>query len=91
MLWMALLTAMVGAPAGDAATSAPADLRALVERRMQCDHWSGEEAYDKARQRQIDAAVRRLRCDTVDRDESALRGKYKDRPDWIELIDAAAD
>ena len=40
-----------------ARTSLPADVVAYLDRRMGCNHWSGEDAYDAARGRQI-AALR---------------------------------
>jgi hypothetical protein len=77
--------------AAAAAPLPPADVTAFLSRREQCEHWGGEEAYDKARGKQIDAAMRRLRCDTMDADEARLRRLYVRTPKITALLDAAAD
>ena len=52
------------------------DVKRLIERRDECHHWAGEEPYDKARTKQIEKAMADLRCDSMDRDVTALRRKY---------------
>ncbi len=54
----------------------PADVEAYVTRRRGCNHWGGEDAYDEARARKITAAVKALRCDTIEADEARLRRRY---------------
>jgi hypothetical protein len=54
----------------------PAEVRDLVSRREQCRHWAGEEPYDKARARQIEEAIKRLRCEDVEMEVEAIRQKY---------------
>jgi len=54
----------------------PAEVRDLVSRREQCHHWAGEEPYDKARARQIETAIKRLRCEDVETEVEAMRQKY---------------
>lgn len=54
----------------------PADVRNLVARREQCQHWAGEEPYDKARARQIEAEIKRLRCEHLETEVEAARQKY---------------
>lgn len=55
-----------------AATTVPADIMAWAGRRLGCDHWLGEEAYDAERGAQIAAAVAELHCDRLEADEAAL-------------------
>ena len=87
----ALLAAALAYPMFDAATNralakAPREIGAYAERRAECEHWGGEEPYDKARAREIERAVRGLRCERLEADEKALLRKYAKRPDWVRLL-----
>jgi hypothetical protein len=66
----------------------PKDAAAMVERRANCNHWQGEEPYDKARGREIDRALTRFGCDFIARDEEKLRARYTDKPAIIKALDA---
>lgn len=55
----------------------PAPVARLIERIVECNHWSGEDAYDAARGREIGAAVDRLHCDELEHDEAAIRKQYR--------------
>jgi hypothetical protein len=65
LAWMAL-AAMSDAQIATARKAAPADVRAVVDRWEMCNHWGGEEPYDKARApdrtRLGQAALRPPRC-----------------------------
>ena len=69
----------------------PQDVRVLIDRRMQCDHWTGEEPYDRARRRQIDTAIRQLRCDTVEREEKRLERRYSNVPAVLKALTETRD
>jgi hypothetical protein len=69
--------------------SLPAEVVTYLDRHMGCNHWSGEEAYDAARGRQI-AAVKTLRCDAIEADEKRLRQRYGRDPAVRKALDAAA-
>jgi hypothetical protein len=64
----------------------PKDAAAMVERRANCNHWQGEEPYDKARGREIDRALTRFGCDFIARDEEKLRARYADKPAIIKAL-----
>jgi hypothetical protein len=70
-----------------ARASAPADVAAYMERRVRCWHWSGEEPYDADRRKQIDDAMTKLKCDTIDADDAALRRKYAGSPSALAALD----
>jgi hypothetical protein len=55
--------------------NSPSDVVALVGRRLECQHWGGEEPYDAARRAEILAAVTRLKCGTLGADEEVLRSQ----------------
>ena len=62
--------------AGAADDTLPVDVKRLVDRRAECHHWAGEEPYDKARARQIDKAMNRLKCDDIEKEVENMRAKY---------------
>jgi hypothetical protein len=62
-----------------AAAGMPADVRAFVAKRTQCDHFRGEEPYDAARAAELD---RRMRATCAGTDAALARLKrihYRDR------------
>lgn len=67
---------VVSAAASGADGNLPDEVKKLVDRRQDCHHWAGEEPYDKARAKQIDRAMRSLKCDDVDRDVDRMRKEY---------------
>ena len=67
----------------------PKDVANFISRAFGCWHFGGEEAYSKERAAEIRAAVKKLRCDLLKRDEAKLRKKYKSVPSVIKALDAA--
>ncbi len=90
LAWLALV-AMSDAQIATARKVAPADVRAVVDRWELCNHWGGEEPYDKSRARQIEQASAKLRCDRLDHDEAVLRRRYASKPTILRLLTAAHD
>jgi hypothetical protein len=93
MLIPMMLAAVLAYPslsdeANRALAKAPKDIGSYAERRAECEHWGGEEPYDKARGREIAAAVRVLRCERLDADGRVLRKKYAGRPGLVRLLAA---
>jgi hypothetical protein len=93
MLIPMMLAAVLAYPAlneeaNRALANAPREIGAYAERRAECEHWGGEEPYDKARGRQIAAAVRALRCERLEADGRVLRKKYAGRPALVRLLAA---
>ena len=70
--FLCLVVAVLGASVA-AAAKLPADVTAFLDRRVNCDHWTGEEPYDAERRAEIEAAIRQFRCVTIERDEVRLR------------------
>ena len=67
----------------------PAPVAALIERMVQCQHWAGEEPYDKARRAEIARAVRRLRCESIEQDERRLLKAHASNPEVRQRLEAA--
>jgi hypothetical protein len=61
----------------------------LVDRIVDCNHWSGEEPYNAERREEIRKAITELRCDSLKTDEEALLRKFKDDENVRKAIDAA--
>jgi hypothetical protein len=59
------------------------------KRQIECNHWTGEEPYDKERANQINTAVTKLKCDDLEKDEIKLLKKYKLKPKVKESINKA--
>jgi hypothetical protein len=74
-----------------AAVWTPPDIAAYVERRKGCNHFGGEEGYDKARREEINRAVSKLNCNAIDGDEKALLRRYRHAPPQLQQIHAAKD
>lgn len=69
----------------------PREVRVLIDRRLNCDHWAGEEPYDRARRREINAALRDLRCGTVEREETRLKRRYARLPQVLKALADSRD
>jgi len=76
---------------GAAAAWTPPDIAAYVERRKGCNHFGGEEGYDKARADEINRAAAKLNCNGLDADEKALLRRYRHAPAQLQEIRAAKD
>ncbi len=64
----------------------PKSVQQFNKRQIECNHWGGEEPYDKARSLEITAAVKKLKCDALENDEKKLLKKYKSKPNIIDSI-----
>lgn len=69
----------------------PSDIAAYIERRKVCNHWGGEEPYDKPRAAEINRAMAKLRCGALDTDEKVLLRRYRSTPALLTRIRAAKD
>jgi hypothetical protein len=64
----------------------PADVQSFISRTVKCNHWGDEEPYDKVRAEFIKKAVEKAGCSKIEKDEQALRTKYKTNKKVIEAI-----
>jgi hypothetical protein len=69
----------------------PKDAAAIVTRLAMCNHFAGEEPYDKARAREIARAIRPFKCDSLEGDEATVRERYADDPKIVKALDDAKD
>jgi hypothetical protein len=67
----------------------PPPVAKLMARIVECNHWAGEEPYDKQRAEEIRKAVQRLRCSRLDSDEKKLLGQYPGDKNVADAIAAA--
>ena len=67
----------------------PREIVRFLEQRAECEHWAGEEPYDKARRREINRALRDLGCLNLRAKEQRLRKRYQGDPGVIALLDQA--
>jgi hypothetical protein len=73
------------------AAGLPHDAAAVVTRRAMCNHWAGEEPYDKERAREIARAIKQNKCESLDADEAAVRKRYANTPKVIKALEDAKD
>jgi hypothetical protein len=69
----------------------PRPVAAFVERRADCNHWTGEEPYDAPRRAEIERAIRDLRCARIEEDELLIRRRYRSNAAVIAILDETAD
>jgi hypothetical protein len=69
----------------------PRPVAAFVERRADCNHWTGEEPYDAERRAEIERAIRSLRCARIEEDEARMRKRYRNDAAVIAILDETAD
>jgi hypothetical protein len=69
----------------------PKPVQQFNNRQIECNHWAGEEPYDKERLEEINAATKKLNCNNLKKDELKLLKKYKSRPDVAQSIKKAKE
>jgi hypothetical protein len=69
----------------------PQAVQDFIARRAMCNHWLGEEPYDRERRREIESAVRDLGCATIDGEEAFLRRHFAARPGIRDILDETRD
>jgi hypothetical protein len=71
----------------------PTEVRDFIDRRANCNHWLGEEAYDAERRAEILAALTELRCElsALANDEAVLKGRYAKNPDVLKALAISRD
>ena len=74
-----------------AAPALPADVQSWLSRFEQCEHWAGEEPYDEARGKEIDAAFDKLNCKNISADAQKLEQRYKNNAAVIKAIHDASE
>lgn len=70
---------------------APRKVAAFIERRANCNHFAGEEAYDAERGAYLKKTIRELRCSRLSRDGRRLARAYRDRPEIVRLLKDTED
>lgn len=76
---------------GELARGMPSDVADLIRRRVECNHWSGEDPYDAERAAFIARAMRAARCDSLDADEATLARRHADRPEVLARLARARE
>jgi hypothetical protein len=63
------------------------DVKTFIDRRMGCNHWSGEGSEEKARTLEIRRAMIVLRCEKLSDDERTLRAHHAKTPAVAKTLD----
>lgn len=64
----------------------PKEVISILERVDGCIHFGSEEPYDEQRKNEILRAVKKLKCDSIDKDRSVILKKYKNQNSIINKI-----
>ncbi|HEY7810388.1 MAG TPA: hypothetical protein VIA98_08415 [Allosphingosinicella sp.] len=98
MSLLALMLALTAPPADVASQplraavdASPKAVAKFIARRANCNHFLGEEPYDKARAAELNKAIRELRCGRIDRDERRLRVRYAAHSTVLRLLEETSD
>jgi hypothetical protein len=78
-------------PTAELKKNQPRLVAALIDRILGCNHWLGESPYDADRAKEIKQAVSELRCNELEKDETAVLKKYRSNPKVKKAIDVAKD
>jgi hypothetical protein len=70
---------------------APQPVAAFIARRANCNHFLGEEPYDRQRRAELDRVIRELRCERIEIDERRMRSTYRHDVAILQLLDDTAD
>ncbi|MBO9518003.1 MAG: hypothetical protein J7493_08040 [Porphyrobacter sp.] len=69
----------------------PREITEFFDRRAACQHFLGEEPYDRECAAELAKAVRKLRCDHLSRDEKRLRRSYRSDPAIQRVLNETPD
>jgi hypothetical protein len=84
------MTARADAPTSESLTPGqPRDVVKFIQRYAGCNHFAGEEPYDKARAAEIANATQKLHCGDLAAQEKKLLKKYRKRPKTVHAIEQA--
>jgi hypothetical protein len=79
---LSLLLAAISCLSAQAQSALPADVLRFAERRDLCDHFRGEDPYDAARRKFLEASTKRF-CTGTDDQLKALKSKYSAKPEVL--------
>ncbi|QEI04407.1 hypothetical protein FXN63_00060 [Pigmentiphaga aceris] len=65
----------------------PPEVEKFLNRAEECEHWAGEEPYDKDRRKEIEAALDELRCDSIEAEKQTLQQRYRKNPAVLKALD----
>jgi hypothetical protein len=71
--------------------NAPGPVARFIERRAGCNHFLGEEPFDRARAEELNRIFEELRCARIERDERGLRQRYRGSPAILHLLTETED
>ena len=69
----------------------PEDVASFIPRVLECNHFGGEDAYDKAREEYLRRSVEEAGCANIGEKEMRLRQKYKNSPKVLNAIQKAKE
>lgn len=69
----------------------PKDVASFISRAFECQHFLGEPGYDKVRNKEIEGALQKWKCNRLDSDRARLTQKYRDNSKAFKALRAAGE
>ncbi|RZK13862.1 MAG: hypothetical protein EOO43_17230 [Flavobacterium sp.] len=69
----------------------PQDVVVIIERIVGCNQWGGEESTNKARIEEINKALTRLQCNTIEQDQAKIIKTYQNNYEVKQRIQKAKE
>ena len=69
----------------------PKDVASFISRAFECQHFLGEPGYDKARNKEIERALKKWKCNRLDSDRAELTEKYPNSPKVLKALRASGE
>ena len=69
----------------------PKDVASFISRAFECQHFLGEPGYDKARNKEIEKALKKWKCNRLDADRARLNGKYRNNLKTLKVLAATGE
>jgi hypothetical protein len=67
------------------------DVASFISRAFECQHFLGEPGYDKARNKEIEKALKKWKCNRLDSDRAELTEKYRNNPKTLKALRASGE
>lgn len=86
---IALSQSVSGGPGAELKQSQPADVAALIDRVIGCNHWQSEPSYSAARTKEINDGIAELGCQELPKDEIEVLRRHSTDASVRKAISAA--
>jgi len=69
----------------------PQDVAVIIDRTVECNYWGGQESTNKARAEEINKAMTRLQCNSIEQDQVKIAKVYQNNYEVKQRIQKAQE